>query len=393
MICGKLVSASHRDCVGSIQVGCAKPGQLPVASPTVLTRMAAMVEAGGKRKWEAVKCEDEEDENEAVKRAATLDRGVEYGEVDTAEQDLQAASYSAEAASTRFVRLRGLPFSAGEPEIQGFLEGLDIAEIRMRPWQNGHPTGEAYVAFISPEMASAALERNRTYLGHRYVEVFLSTEDEFNRVAQSTLQLPQGSHVLKLRGLPWASTEEDVVTFLAEYEVSSSQVVMGVDPTGRASGEAFVTLSSEELVQRVMVEKQHQSIGNRYVEIFVSSQAELSGVHNVAASRQAMDAQESRDLVVRMRGLPYQASEEDVLGFWNGYSVVQVALAGVGPGGRPSGEAFVEFSTPEERARAIATKQHSLMGSRYIELFVATPQEDAALLHAGRQQYPGVHWA
>jgi len=78
------------------------------------------------------------------------------------------------------VRLRGLPFEAGPPEIVRFFEGSEISEhgILICKDFNGRPSGEAYVQLNSGNDAEKALEKNNANMGHRYIEVFQSTMSE-----------------------------------------------------------------------------------------------------------------------------------------------------------------------------------------------------------------------
>jgi hypothetical protein len=75
--------------------------------------------------------------------------------------------------------------------------------------------------------------------------------------------------------------------------------------------------------------------------------------------------------VVRLRGLPFASSAQDVLQFFKGIEVVG-GEAGViftcTPDGRPAGEAYVELGSGEAKAAALA-KHKEKMGSRYIEIF------------------------
>merc|ERR1719163_543213 len=75
------------------------------------------------------------------------------------------------------------------------------------------------------------------------------------------------------------------------------------------------------------------------------------------------------DAVVKMRGLPYKVTRNDLLDFFTGLAV---PLNGVhlmfNEREQPTGEAFVEFSTPDDRERAM-TKDRQHMGGRYVELF------------------------
>mmetsp|Transcript_9515 Transcript_9515/g.27548 ORF Transcript_9515/g.27548 Transcript_9515/m.27548 type:complete len:711 (-) Transcript_9515:136-2268(-) len=80
--------------------------------------------------------------------------------------------------------------------------------------------------------------------------------------------------------------------------------------------------------------------------------------------------------VVKLRGLPYTASALDIADFLAEYSVSNAdVVLRFTRDGRPSGEAFVSFATREIAEQAIQEKHKAQMRSRYIELFLATPDE------------------
>lgn len=85
-------------------------------------------------------------------------------------------------------------------------------------------------------------------------------------------------------------------------------------------------------------------------------------------------SQEDRSLqgyVVRLRGLPFTATQEDVRNFMSGVQLSAAAdciVFGHGPSGRPTGEAYIELE--DEQALILAMTRHKeVMGSRYIEVF------------------------
>ncbi|XP_077542465.1 epithelial splicing regulatory protein 2-like [Haemaphysalis longicornis] len=76
---------------------------------------------------------------------------------------------------------------------------------------------------------------------------------------------------------------------------------------------------------------------------------------------------------VLLRGLPYQATVRDILGFLRGFPYLTADRVHMRrkPNGRPSGEAIVTFPTRLEAERAVKQRNLRKMGNRYIELFIA----------------------
>lgn len=89
-------------------------------------------------------------------------------------------------------------------------------------------------------------------------------------------------------------------------------------------------------------------------------------------------------IIVRMRGLPFTATYEQVLAFFSPKDGLNETCPVSGgkdgilfvryPDGRPTGDAFVLFSC-EEHALCALRKHKEILGKRYIELFKSTAAE------------------
>lgn len=89
-------------------------------------------------------------------------------------------------------------------------------------------------------------------------------------------------------------------------------------------------------------------------------------------------------VIVRMRGLPFTATHEQVLAFFAQGEGPKESCPVSGskdgilfvryPDGRPTGDAFVLFAC-EEHAQCALRKHKDLLGKRYIELFKSTAAE------------------
>ena len=76
------------------------------------------------------------------------------------------------------VRLRGLPFNAGEADVLEFFAGLEAVDALVVR-RDGRTTGEAYVVFSNAVQMDFALQKNRAGMGRRYIEVFRSKKAEY----------------------------------------------------------------------------------------------------------------------------------------------------------------------------------------------------------------------
>merc|ERR1719491_1497755 len=198
------------------------------------------------------------------------------------------------------------------------------------------------------------------------------------------------SGLLRLRGLPFNATPEQVLQFFAGFELprGPAGIHMVLGPNGRPNGEAFVELGAEDLAESAM-SRDRQTMGSRYVEVFRSTPDQMAAaLHRAGKSNnmapglgggmggmggmggQGVMGGPGADAVVKMRGLPYKVKVPDVLDFFS--PAAQAPLHGVhlmfNDREQPTGEAFVEFASSEERERAM-TKDREHMEGRYVELF------------------------
>ncbi|KAG2448080.1 hypothetical protein HYH02_007105 [Chlamydomonas schloesseri] len=180
------------------------------------------------------------------------------------------------APKSSVLRLRGLPFSAGEDDVRTFFADFDVVTVVIGK-RAGRSTGEGYVQLDSVAAAADAIAKlHRQTLGHRYIEVFESTEADLATAKSLSVDRMRG-FVIRCRGLPYTSTAQDVLNFFGP----DVPIVRGIEgvvftyaPDGRPTGEAFVELQTEE-AQREALKKHKESLGSRYIELFVSTKVDM----------------------------------------------------------------------------------------------------------------------
>ena len=113
----------------------------------------------------------------------------------------------------------------------------------------------------------------------RYIEIYRACANDFLSVSTGTsgeatefLAKP-GDFILRMRGLPYTATIEDIVEFF-EKSPNPAKIVGGVEgvlfvrsSNGRATGDAFVRFSSYEEGQTALL-RHKELIGTRYIEVF-----------------------------------------------------------------------------------------------------------------------------
>ncbi|XP_074866141.1 heterogeneous nuclear ribonucleoprotein H isoform X2 [Carettochelys insculpta] len=204
--------------------------------------------------------------------------------------------------------------------------------------------------------------------------------------------------VVKVRGLPWSCSAEEVQRFFSECKIlnGSSGIRFIYTREGRPSGEAFVELETEEDV-KLALKKDRETMGHRYVEVFKSNNVEMDWVLKHTGPNSPDTA---NDGFVRLRGLPFGCSKEEIVQFFSGLEIVPNGITlPVDFQGRSTGEAFVQFASQEIAEKALK-KHKERIGHRYIEIFKSSraevrthydpPRKLLAMQRPGPYDRPGV---
>ncbi|XP_022913164.1 heterogeneous nuclear ribonucleoprotein H isoform X2 [Onthophagus taurus] len=184
-------------------------------------------------------------------------------------------------------------------------------------------------------------------------------------------------YVVKLRGLPWSATVDEILKFFKDSKVKGgkSGVHMTTSREGRPSGEAFVEFEDSEDVERAC-ERDRDHMGNRYIEVFKVNRAEMEWV----IKRCGPTCGSNEDGCVRLRGLPFGCSKEEIAQFFTGLELVPNGITLLTDySGRSSGEAYVQFVSKEVAEKALQ-KHREKIGHRYIEIFRSSLSEVNSVL-------------
>lgn len=120
--------------------------------------------------------------------------------------------------------------------------------------------------------------------------------------------------VLRIRGLPWSATKEEIENFFKGCNIKPNGIHMTLSREGRPSGEAYVEMVSEEDFKKGL-DKNNQHMGHRYIEVFKSKKSEMEWVIKRSGAHQ----QDSlNDGCIRLRGLPFGCSKEEIAQFFSG---------------------------------------------------------------------------
>ncbi|XP_053317622.1 G-rich sequence factor 1 [Spea bombifrons] len=339
------------------------------------------------------------------------------------------------------VRVRGLPWSCTAEDVLNFFGDCNVRNgadgVHFIFNRDGKPRGDAVIEFESAEDVQKAVEQHKKYMGQRYVEVFEMHQKEaeslMNRMhsalsptrpsplpqtAQSSVGPPATDGVVRLRGLPYSCTEQDIHNFFAGLDVADEGITFVLDQRGRKSGEAFVQFLTQEQADQALL-KHKQEIGSRYIEIFPSRRSEIqtarfpfrrrkgvtfaptikdlydpdNGVNNASKdilhdvapendhindyvkdmSPKSLDVNDFPIMSpvhdIHIRGLPFHASGQDIANFFHPVMPLKINIEYSADAGGATGEAVVRFLTHEDAVAAMAKNRcHTQHG--YLELFL-----------------------
>ncbi|CAH8631322.1 unnamed protein product [Schistosoma bovis] len=187
--------------------------------------------------------------------------------------------------------------------------------------------------------------------------------------------------VVRARGLPWQATDLEIFQFFSGINIAKGGISLVLSKIGRRNGEALIQFANAEQ-QSLALRKHKHHVGKRYIEVYAATGSDFISIAG-GESQEAMNflgkLTTPNQTLIRMRGLPYTTTPEQIISFFANINCsIQFNADGIlfvnKRDGRATGDAFVIFETKIIAEKALQNnKQH--IGSRYIELFKSTPAE------------------
>lgn len=179
------------------------------------------------------------------------------------------------------VAMQGCPRDCTAGDVLLFFSELRPVDILFKEF-NGQVNANAFVLFGSLEDRNAALRKDRANMGKRYIVVKPASRLEYYQAAACRLEneFQEPSHdyaVVKMRGLPFNVSYDDIIHFFSEFQITKPYVKIACRPDGKLTGEAYVRFDSMEEARRAL-KHDKKEIGKRYVELFVIDPGEADNV-------------------------------------------------------------------------------------------------------------------
>ncbi|NXF38092.1 GRSF1 factor, partial [Nyctibius bracteatus] len=312
------------------------------------------------------------------------------------------------------IRAQGFPFSCTEEDVVTFFDSCRIRNgengIHFLLNRDGRRRGDALIELESKADVQRALEKHLRYMGPRYVKVFEVHDSDVEGLLRSLRDESQAMNdgVVLLRGLPFSSTEEDIADFFSGLKITDIAFVYRGE---RRTGEAFVQFAAPEMAAKALL-RHREYMGNRYIEVYVSRKHQMQrhvpydrqmvtyprvrkeqeaipeergwsntgGPNAERENKVCKEGPESSGHVsepgnipsplhfVHMRGLPTQASAQDIINFFAPLKPTRIMVE-YNSHGDATGEADVHFASQEDAAAAMA-KEGSQLQCSAIELIL-----------------------
>ncbi|XP_054841386.1 RNA-binding protein 12B [Eublepharis macularius] len=233
------------------------------------------------------------------------------------------------------IRLQGLPVVAGSADIRRFFSGLNIPDGGVHII--GGEKGEAFIIFATDEDARQGMSFSGRFVKDSRIELFLSSKTEMQNIIEVNRK---------------------------RYDHGGRETVTGSRRTGSSNSGVGNLSNLVAAIKKGIGKSSFDSLDN------LEDDFHLHGSQNsnaeVSKSTSDQSKKESDNLYVFVRGMPYSASENDVLNFFSGLHVEGVILL-ENDEGRPNGDGLVKFATPSDAMKGLQ-RDREYMGPRFLEL-------------------------
>ncbi|XP_048467352.1 probable RNA-binding protein 19 isoform X1 [Rhincodon typus] len=225
--------------------------------------------------------------------------------------ELEKKTHQNEPTTPFTLKLRGAPFSVKEKQIREFFVPTKPVAVRIVKNANGNTTGYVFVDFESEGDLEKALQRNKDYMGGRYIELFRenyarTTKPDRKNNDQKWLQREKkedeeeedlsDSGRLFVRNLSYMCTEEDLEKVFSKYG-PLAEIHFPIDSlTKKPKGFAFITYMMPEHAVKAFAELDGEVFQGRMMHILPSTvkkekteDSETSGLSTYKRNKAAND--------------------------------------------------------------------------------------------------------
>ncbi|XP_075438857.1 RNA-binding protein 12B-B-like [Ascaphus truei] len=314
----------------------------------------------------------------------------------------------------------GLPFGATVDDIRDFFNGLFVVDVMFLQRPNGNRNGKCLVKFATSKDANAGLERHKEYMGHRFICVRKSDEEEWISYCghveltheptrkrehspnlgnhngrsknRSRSKSPKKQRVrsrpphnqqfyVHLQNLSYGVEKQDIKIFFDDPEMGDSQIKFLLDKHNNRTREGFVMFKNERKYQRCL-DLHKSNLTGRPVFLFpIPRKSMLELIESYERQtppkmdhpdedfpkRPFRDSRSSIRRCIYVRNFPFDVSTNEVQKFFVGFPVNEEDIfllnddKGVG-----LGEALVKFPSEQQAITAEGLNRHQFLGTEVL---------------------------
>ena len=201
------------------------------------------------------------------------------------------------------VKISGLPYTASVKEVKDFFSGLEIAPRGVHIVFNasGQAAGDAFVEFVTASDCEKALQKDKQYMGRRYILVQPITKAEMLDLLKQSREFKEdrrggggggggggpvrsrpdidGAHlegigrsncVVGLQNLDFSANIDEILNFFRGYGAIPDSVRIHYDDGGKPTGDALVAFHDPEGAQRAIRDMHNQQLRRRNVQLYLA---------------------------------------------------------------------------------------------------------------------------
>eukprot|EP01084_Bolivina_argentea_P127337 225219_1 len=184
-----------------------------------------------------------------------------------------------------------------------------------------------------------------------------------------------------LRGIPFSSTHEDIVSFFAPlqiYNAGSNGILFATNYQGYRIGHAFVVFASKTTYESAL-KLDHHYISGRSIQISACNRNDLKKCVKISQGINMRDFVESgskrNHFLVKLKGFSFDIDESGVCEWLRRKSIVPAHVHVMyDHRNRNSGIAYLEFKS-KAAANRVFELNNEYLGTRYINVFISTLSE------------------
>ncbi|CAL8247138.1 unnamed protein product [Lota lota] len=311
-----------------------------------------------------------------------------------------------------YVFLKGMPFSVTENDVRQFFDGLLVDGIILMKNGRGQNNGLGLVKFATRQDARDGLKRDRGYIGSRFVEVYLATEEQWHEVgggvggynnngkfdrgkspedlarhprrqrSRSPFAIMPDSacneeFCVLLENLSYSTDKRNIKELFHHARLQDDQILYLLDSGGRRTRSAFVLFKSLSNYCAALTHHKEEFL-NRNVYISPISREKMLSIlesrnpkdgpaeaparfKGSPLSRQG-DPYDSEKVCLHVQNMPFDVRKVEIMDFFFGFNITEDSVVLLRDHkGAGIGEALVVF-----RSEGEAINAQSLNGQRFL---------------------------